>query len=295
MDLHAALALGGIAVLSFLLSFVGAAVGLVLGHLRLPLLVAHLGSPVTGASTNLAVSGLGALAGTARHARAGRISLAVLALVGVPSAVGAAVGMLLFVKVDRFWAHVLLGLLLVYLGARMLRARPQPPQRRETTGGPGALGLLGEVGLGLLLGALAAVTGLMMSSLRMPVVLRLLRGDVPVAVGSNMAIGLLTALVGVSTAWVLGSGLDLLALAVVGPPTMLGGYLGAVLTGRLRKETLQYLLGWAIAATGLLMVVQGAWKATRARDLQPPPHTAAEAYELEHEEDEWPDWPNWPE
>ena len=238
MDLHAALALGGIAVLSFLLSFVGAAVGLVLGHLRLPLLVAHLGSPVAGASTNLAVSGLGALAGAARHARAGRISLAVLALVGVPSAVGAAAGMLLFVKVDRFWAHVLLGLLLLYLGARMLRARPRPPQRRETPAGPGALGLLGEVGLGLLLGALAAVTGLMMSSLRMPVVLRLLRGDVPVAVGSNMAIGLLTALVGVSTAWVLGSGLDLLALAVVGPPTMLGGYLGAVFTGRLRKETL---------------------------------------------------------
>ena len=67
MDLHAALALGGIAVLSFLLSFVGAAVGLVLGHLRLPLLVAHLGSPVAGASTNLAVSGLGALAFAARR------------------------------------------------------------------------------------------------------------------------------------------------------------------------------------------------------------------------------------
>jgi hypothetical protein len=53
---------------------VGAAVGLVLGHLRLPLLVAHLGSPGAGASTHLAVSGLGALAGTARHARAGRSS-----------------------------------------------------------------------------------------------------------------------------------------------------------------------------------------------------------------------------
>jgi uncharacterized protein len=288
------LALGGIAVLSFLLSFVGAAVGLVLGHLRLPLLVAHLGSPVVGASTNLAVSGLGALAGTARHAREGRISLTVLALVGVPSAVGAAVGMLLFVKVDRFWAHVVLGCLLLYLGTRMIRARPRLPQPREASGGPGALGLLGEVFLGVLLGALAAVTGLMMSSLRMPVVLRLLRGDAQVAVGSNMAIGLLTALVGVVTAWAVGSGFDLLSLAVVGPPTMLGGYLGAVLTGRLRKETLQYVLGWAIAATGLLMVVQGAWKATRARDLQPPPQTAAEAYELEHEEDEWPDWPDWP-
>src|SRR3954470_2988319 len=116
MNITDLLILGGIGLLSFVLSYIGAAVGMVLGHLRLPLLVAYLGSPVSGASTNLAVSGLGALAGAARHARAGRISLAVVALVGIPSAVGAVVGMLLFVKVNRFWAHVTLGALLAYLG-----------------------------------------------------------------------------------------------------------------------------------------------------------------------------------
>jgi hypothetical protein len=55
-------ALCGIAVLSFVLSFIGASVGLVLGRLRLPLLIAYPDSPVAGASTNLAVSGRGALA-----------------------------------------------------------------------------------------------------------------------------------------------------------------------------------------------------------------------------------------
>jgi hypothetical protein len=108
-----------------------------------------------------------------------------------------------------------------------------------------------------------------------------------------MAIGLLTALVGVATAWVAGSHFDLLALAVVGPPTMLGGYLGAVLTGKLRKETLQRVLGWAIAVMGLLMVVQGLWRATRARDLHPHPQTEADAREQDREEDEWPDFPDW--
>src|SRR4051794_9151755 len=109
MEFPSVLLLAGIAVVSFVLSFIGAAVGLVMGHLRLPLLLAYLRSAPVAASTNLAISGLGALAGSLRHAREGRLSLPALGLIGVPSAVGAAVGMLLFVKFDRFWAHILLG------------------------------------------------------------------------------------------------------------------------------------------------------------------------------------------
>jgi uncharacterized membrane protein YfcA len=290
MDSHTVLVLAGIAAVSFVLSFLGSAVGLVLGHLRLPLLIAYLHDAARAAATNLAVSGLGALAGSFRHARAGRVSLLVLGLIGVPSAVGAAAGMLLFVKFDRFWAHILLGALLLYLGLRMARSRPPAPRPVDSPAPLGPWALLREVALGLLLGALAAVTGLMMSSLRLPLLLRLLRGDAQLAVGSNMAIGLLTALVGVATAWLAGSRFDLLALAVIGPPTMLGGYLGAVLTGKLRKETLQRVLGWAIAAMGLLMAVQGLWRATRARDLQPYPQSAAEEQAQEGEHDEWPDF-----
>ena len=284
------LLLAGIGLVSFVLSFVGAAVGMVLGHLRLPLLVAFLGSPVSGASTNLAVSGLGALAGSVQHVRGGRVSYRALALVGIPSALGAVVGMLLFVKVNRFWAHITLGLLLLVLGIRMVR-RPAEPQ---TAAGPsGKYRLLGEILIGLLLGALGAVTGLMMNGLRLPMLVRLLRGEVSVAVGTNMAIGLLTALAGVAGAWAMGSGFDLLALAVVGPPTILGSYLGAAVTGRLSKETLRRVLGWVIAALGLLMILEGFWKATRPRDLQPPPHTPAEVRELEEETDEWFDEPDW--
>jgi uncharacterized membrane protein YfcA len=290
MESNDLLILGGIGLVSFVLSFIGATVGLVLGHLRLPLLVAFLGSPTTGASTNLAISGLGALAGAGRHVRGGRVSLGPLLLVGIPSAVGAAAGMLLFAKLARFWAHILLGLVLVILGLRMVR---RPVEQPKAAVAPGKLRLLSEVFIGLFLGALAAVTGLMMNGLRLPMLVRLLRGDVPVAIGTNMAIGLLTALVGVMVAWTLGSGIDLPALAIVGPPTILGSYLGAALTGRLRKETLQRVLGWLIAALGLLMIVEGFWRATRYRDLQPPPQTPAESRELEDETDEWFEEPEW--
>jgi hypothetical protein len=75
---------------------------------------------------------------------------------------------------------------------------------------------------------------------------------------------------------------------------MLGGYLGARLTGRLGRESLQRLLGGALAVMGLVMVGQGFGRLTRARDLQPPPATPQQERLLEEQHDEWPDWPEPP-
>jgi uncharacterized membrane protein YfcA len=284
------LILVGIGLVSFVLSYIGAAVGMVLGHLRLPLLVAVLGSPVSGASTNLAVSGLGALAGSIPHFRGGRVSFSALALVGIPSSLGAIAGMLLFVKISRFWAHITLGTLLLVLGIRMLRRRGE---QQSSQAQPGAAQIARDVSIGLFLGMLAAITGLMMNGLRLSLLVRRLEGNMQVAVGTNMAIGALTATVGVATAWIMGSGFNLIALAIVGPPTILGSYLGAALTARLSKQTLQRVLGWLITILGFLMILEGFWKETRPRDLQPPPLNFLEAQELEDETDEWFDEPDW--
>jgi uncharacterized protein len=284
------LILVGIGLISFVLSYIGAAVGMVLGHLRLPLLVAVLNSPVSGASTNLAVSGLGALAGSIPHFRGGRVSFSALALVGIPSSLGAIAGMLLFVKISRFWAHITLGSLLFVLGIRMLRRRGE---QRTKQAQPGAAQIARDVLIGLFLGMLAAITGLMMNGLRLSLLVRRLEGNMQVAVGTNMAIGALTATVGVATAWIMGSGFNLIALAIVGPPTILGSYLGAALTARLSKQTLQRVLGWLITILGFLMILEGFWKETRPRDLQPPPLNFLEARELEDETDEWFDEPDW--
>jgi uncharacterized membrane protein YfcA len=246
-----------IGVVSFVLSFYGSAVGLILGHLRLPLLIYCLPSTAAGMATNLAVSGLGALTGAIRHARDGRMSLHLLALMGIPSVVGAALGGVLLVKIDSAWARVAVGACLVVSGVNLVLSRAAEGKR------PSVLGpwrVLVEIVVGLGIGFLAAATGLMLGSLRLPMMIRLLKVDAGVAVGTNMAIGCLTAFAGAGTLWPAGVGLPLLPLLLIAPPTILGGYLGSRFTGRFNKGALQRLVGATIALTGLGMTTEGLWK-----------------------------------
>ena len=258
-----------IAGVSFGLAYIGAAIGLVLGHLRLPLLIAYLGAPGAGAMTNLLVSGTGALSGAVGHLRAGRVSWAAVALMGIPSVIGAVIAVLIFVQVNPFWSYFAIGAILVISGLKMAR-RPDP---NLPPAAPLSLRrrIAVEIVLGLGLGALAAVTGLMLGSLRLPVMVRYLRMDPKEAVGTNMAVGCLTALVGAATGLIAGTGrLDWLVMAVVIPPTILGGLLGVRLTGRLSKEAVQRLAGRIVAATGVILLGQGVTLVVRTRPTEPP-------------------------
>jgi len=256
METQGTLFLVGIAGLSFALSFYGAAVGLILGHLRLPLLIYYLPSTTAGMATNLAISGLGALTGSARHARAGRVSWPMVALMGVPSLVGAALGGLLLVKVEASLARIFIGGFLLVTGVSLFRPREDGPSVGAVALRGGRIAL--EVVIGLALGVLASLTGLMLGSLRLPAMIRLLKIDPQIAVGTNMAIGCVTALCGAFSLWPFGESVPVLPLLVVVPPTVVGGYLGARFTGRFRKETLHRLIGATIVLTGVGMVTEGA-------------------------------------
>jgi uncharacterized membrane protein YfcA len=104
----------------------------------------------------------------------------------------------------------------------------------------------------------------MLGSLRLPVMIRLLRVDAEIAVGTNMVIGCLTALCGAVSLWPLHEPVPVLPLLIVVPPTILGGYLGARYTGRMRKETLHRLIGTTIVLTGVGMLAEGAWRLVSA-------------------------------
>lgn len=249
-----------IAVVTFALSFIGSAVGLVLGQFRLPLLIAYLGDVAMGAACNLAVSGAGALAGAARHLAGGRISVHCLLLMGVPSLIGAALAVWIITwRVSHFWSHVLIGLMLLVSGYNLV----QPPEKESKE--PGEPHLVLEVVIGLLLGALGAVTGLMLGSLRLPIMLKYLGIDPRLAVGSNMAIGCITA-VAAAVVYFLGTWTNdnavewglvwWIAWAVV-PPTLLGGWMGSWLTGRISAAGVRSLAGWTVGLTGVFMVTQG--------------------------------------
>ncbi len=258
-----------IALLSFVLSFIGAAVGLILGHLRLPLLILYLGHPGAGAMTNLLVSGTGALGGVTRHARGGRISWTALALMGLPSAVGAVIAVVIFVQASPLWSYLVIGIMLVISGISMIR--------RKADAGPGqrvslVRRIVVEIILGLGLGALAAITGLMLGSLRLPMMLKYLRMDPKEAVGTNLAVGCLTAIAGVAAGLVVGPGrLDWRVMVAVIPPTLLGGYLGGWLTGKVSKQTVQRLAGFIVAFTGVVMMGQSGYKFARRTPTTFPP------------------------
>ncbi len=258
-----------IALVSFVLSFIGASVGLILGHLRLPLLIAYLRSPGGGAATNLVISGLGALGGTVRHVREGRVSLVGLAVMGIPSVVGAIVAVLIFVQINPLWSYLAIGIMLVVSGVNLIHKKPAEPPPDEISV---ARRMTIEVLIGLVLGALAAITGLMLGSLRLPMMIRYLRIDPKVAVGTNMAVGCVTGLVGAATAFLAGGVfLNWLILAIVVPPTIIGGYSGGWLTGRFSKEGVQKMAGWIVALSGALLIGQAATLASRKSNAEVPP------------------------
>jgi len=97
-----------------------------------------------------------------------------------------------------------------------------------------------------------------------------------------MVVGCLTAAVGVVTGLLAGAGrLDWLVLAVVVPPTLLGGWLGAWLTGKISKAAVQRFAGWVVLATGAIMIGQGGMSSVRRPRAVTPPVVE------EWEYDEW--------
>src|SRR5205823_6797624 len=124
-----------------------------------------------------------------------------------------------------------------------------------------------------------AVTGLMLGSMRLPMMLRWLRIDPKVAVGSNMVIGCLTAFAAAATAWAAGevkgvAVMNWAALAFVAPPTILGSYLGARKTGTISPQKLKAWVGGVVAFTGLFMAgqaTQSLFRRPTPLGVRPPP------------------------
>lgn len=243
-----------VALLSFGLAYLGASVGLVLGQLRLPVLVYWLGSPVVGAGTSLAISTIGALVGAVRHARAGRVSVRLILSIGVPSAAAAFVTARFAAALDPGLVKSAIGVALLVTSVFMLRkiSTGEEDDDAESEADPPRAHLPIEITVGAVLGGVAGLVGLLMGTLRLPIMLRLGAGAAR-AIGTNLAIGCVTGLfAGVAT--VMEGSIDWRAFTVVTPTTMLGAYLGASATGRMQKQTLRTLIAVTLVLIGLWMV-----------------------------------------
>jgi uncharacterized membrane protein YfcA len=253
----------GAAVVSGVLTYVGAMVGLVLGQFRLPLLLLALDSAPAAAATNLAISSLGAGTGAWAHSREGRVELRLLLSIGVPSAAAAYITSRSLEHVEAWWIGAVIGATLlisaVPIAQKSLRlgregaavpreAKPEGPSESSTLRSKRLLAL--EIVIGAVLGALSGVVGLLLGTLRLPAMLRL--GVSPQqAAGTNMAIGFFTGVAGALGA--VGSGrVSWIALLMVGSATVLGAYLGSRRTKRLP-------VAWHYALIAAVLMVVAIW------------------------------------
>ena len=212
---------------SFAAGYFGAALGLVLGTLRLPLIVLASGSPLAAAGTNIAISAAAAAAGGLRHAREGRVDWRVVAWMAPPSVLGAVLGALLADDVPEAALYGLIAAVLVWSGID-LALRPVEPRPREH------LRLGAGAGSGLVIGAIGGAAGVILGTLRMPALVRTVGLDLRRAAGTNLVVGFLLGVAAFFThAAATGVEWELLAAGLAG--ALPGGWLGAHVTGVLSR------------------------------------------------------------
>jgi uncharacterized protein len=241
-----ALALAG----SFVAAYVGSMLGLVLGTLRLPLIVALTGSPLAAAGTNIAISAASAGAGAIRHARERRVDWRIVEWMAPPSVAGAIVGALAADDVSEPLLYAAIAAVLVWSGID-LALRPVHGRTREH------LRLWPGVTSGFGIGALGGAVGVILGTLRMPALVRGVGLDVRRAAGTNLVVGFLLGLAGFAAhAGALGVDWPILFAGLAG--AIPGGWLGARATGRFDENTLRLALGVVLVVVGVAFAVQAA-------------------------------------
>ncbi len=230
----------------------GSAVGLVLGSLRLPAILFASTTPAAAAGTNIAVSAAAALTGAVTHARAGRVEWGIVAWMAPPSIVGAFLGGYFSHLVPARALLSVIALVLAWNGVDLLGSLRRPPSRpRPRTA---ALAAGGAIGL------LGGAVGLILGTLRMPVLVRSVGLPPHRAVGTNLVVGFLLGAFGflghlaqLEVEWAV------LAASLAG--AIPGAWLGARVTGRLSERTLRRALGIVLLAVAGAIALEAAVRA----------------------------------
>lgn len=247
--------------------FIGGMVGLALGRPRLLLVYWTANNPANAAGTNILISGLASATGTWQHFREGRIDYQVLALMGIPTFIGAFVGGFFAGMVPVALLLVVVGVTTTWYGYGLFtgrrRARGQEGPRVAAAASDDSASLdvsartktpvrryATEMGLGLGIGLFGGVVGLVLGQLRLPAMINVLGLDPRIAAGTNLAIATFTGLFGFA-GHMLHWRIDFLLLLVMGSTAMLGSYLGAKQTGKLSPRTLRRWMGAVMIITAI--------------------------------------------
>jgi len=245
-----ALLLVGVGVWAFIVALVGGLLGLVLGNIRLPVFLAVGTSPSAAAGANIAVSGIAAATAAVRHVRAGRIDWRLTAWMLGPSVAGAAAGGYAATVLPADLLRIVIGSCLVLFGLDLLRRRnaplPPPAERPDVRA---------AVVTGAVVGAIGGLIGLILSTLRVPALLRWARQDPQRVIGTNLVVG-----IAVGAAGLVGhlpGGIDWQLLAVGGAASIPGALIGSRYTGRLSTAALLRAIAVILLVSGTITIVRG--------------------------------------
>ena len=252
--------------LSLLVGLLGGLIGLSLGTMRLPAML-MLGVPLPiAASANIFVSSVVGITGSYRHFRDGRVKLRLVAIIGVPAFVAGFLGGYYSNQAPVNILIALAGGLILWQGIELVllayrRRRDSGSEQAHEDQLEGSVGqftvarTVGGAGASFVVGLLAGAIGLVLGSVRLPLIIRVMRVDPRIAAGSNLFIGMTMGALG----WlghVLHTRPDLALLVILLGPAIVGSYYGAKFTGRISINLLLLVMGVLLTGSGCMMLLR---------------------------------------
>jgi uncharacterized membrane protein YfcA len=257
--------------IGFIISFIGGMVGLVLGVIRLPFILSTGLSVPESVGTNIGVSTLGAITAAIQHLRNKNISFPIFIIMAITGAIGAFIGASLTKTVPINFFLILVGLIISYESFILLKDNtninrnkkinknnnndiaeynPRLNQRSKKF----YYDIFIQSIIGFLIGILGGLVGLVLGSIRLPAMIKILKTEPKIAVGTNM---LISSVMGMSGFFghLINNEINFLYLIVLGPSAMIGGFLGAKYTNRLSPSTLKKLIGIVLAIVGAVILI----------------------------------------
>ncbi|HEX7032449.1 MAG TPA: sulfite exporter TauE/SafE family protein, partial [Nitrososphaera sp.] len=174
--------------LGLAIGFVGGLLGLVLGVLRFPIILAAAGgsgaTAATVAGTNIGISTLGAMTAAIRHFRKNNVHLRIFAVMAATGAAGAFLGSTMTQQVPATLLFIIVGLIVSYEAYSLITSTKRNKTEQNVTRKPN-LGI--ESSIGFSVGFLGGMVGLVLGSIRMPAMIEVLKMEPKVAIGTNLA------------------------------------------------------------------------------------------------------------
>ena len=261
--------------IGFIISFIGGMVGLVLGVIRLPFILSTGLSVPESVGTNIGVSTLGAITAAIQHLRNKNISFTIFIIMAITGAIGAFIGASLTKTVPINFFLILVGLIISYESFIILKdniniKRNKKINKKNYNNDKDVTEYNSRLNqrslkkfyydifiqsiIGFLIGILGGLVGLVLGSIRLPAMIKILKTEPKIAVGTNM---LISSVMGMSgfIGHLINAEVNFLYLIVLGPSAMVGGFLGAKYTNYLSPSTLKKLIGIVLAIVGAVILI----------------------------------------